>query len=93
MGVLDLEKFINNYLYKMGKKLNKDAIPVLCELTNYSLLNIQNELDKLAIYTKDNQFITKEDVEKLVPKTLDYEVFEFTNALSKKQTDKAQCLH
>ena len=89
MGVLDLEKFINNYLYKMGKKLNKDAIPVLCELTNYSLLNIQNELDKLAIYTKDNQFITKEDVEKLVPKTLDYEVFEFTNALSKKQTDKA----
>lgn len=86
-SLFECEKFCNLLLEKHNKKIDRNALALLCELTNYNLNSIQNELTKLCFYTCEN--ITYELVEKFVSKTLDYQVYEFTNALSKKQTDRA----
>lgn len=83
----ECEKFCNKFASEYGKEIDNGAVNLLCELTNYNLASIKNEMTKLCFYV--DKTITYEIVEKLVSKTLDYEVYEFTNALAKKNSSRA----
>lgn len=81
-----LKKWISN---KIKGKCNimTDALATLIDYTNGYLYKINLELDKLISYCGD--VIKKEDVENLVTKDLEYNVFEFTESLGKGNKERA----
>ena len=84
-----VKKLITAYLAKISKKIDADAMDELIESCNGYLTRIMNELNKLVCCDLDSENITKESVDKLVNKDIEFSVFELTEALSKKDGDKA----
>lgn len=84
-----VRKLVNAYLAKISKRIDSDALEVLIDSCNGYLTRIMNELNKLVCYNLDSESISKEAVEKLVNKDTEFSVFELTEALSKKDGDKA----
>lgn len=84
-----VKKLVVAYLAKIGRTINQDALIALIESCNGYLTRIMNELGKLSFYDSESTVITKPMVEDLVTKELEYSVFELTEALAKKNGDKA----
>ncbi len=84
-----VKKLITAYLARISKKIDADAMDELIESCNGYLTRIMNELNKLVCFDLDGENITKESVDKLVNKDIEFSVFELTEALSKKDGDKA----
>ena len=84
---VSLGKIVEAELEKAGKSIQKEATALLlsycCDY--YSL--IANELEKLK--NIDNDVITKKDIENMVTKETEFSVFELSEALSKKDANKA----
>ena len=78
-----------NELAKRGKQISSEALNTLFDYTNGYLTRIMNELDKLVYFDVSETLITKNLVEKMVNKENDYVVFELTEALGKRDVDKA----
>ena len=83
-----LEKIIVSDLNKLGKKISMEACENLIEASNGYLTKIENEIVKLAFFSED-ELITKQMVDKLVTKEIEYTTFELTEALAKRDGDKA----
>lgn len=88
MDKILLTKIIVNDLIKQGKKISAEAVDTLIEACNGYLTKIQNELVKIINY-EDDELITKSVVDAVVIKDIEYTVFELTDALGKKDGDKA----
>lgn len=84
-----VKKLVTAYLARISKKIDADAMDELIESCNGYLTRIMNELNKLVCFDLDSENITKESVDKLVNKDIEFSVFELTEALSKKDGDKA----
>lgn len=84
-----VKKLITAYLARISKKIDADAMDELIESCNGYLTRIMNELNKLVCFDLDSENITKESVDKLVNKDIEFSVFELTEVLSKKDGDKA----
>ena len=84
-----VKNLITAYLARISKKIDADAMDELIESCNGYLTRIMNELNKLVCFDLDSENITKESVDKLVNKDIEFSVFELTEALSKKDGDKA----
>lgn len=80
--------FVVNELKKSNKTINKDACELLCEYCNCDLSKITNELTKCVSYIGDRESITSEDVKLLVGKSIEFQIFELTEALAKKNAVK-----
>ena len=83
-----LVKIIVAELAKAGKKISSEGVEALIDASNGYLTRIMNEISKLAYYT-ENELITKSMVEEIVTKDPEYTVFELTDALSRRDGDKA----
>jgi len=88
------DKFLLNRINLVVTKANQKNIDVaaanlLIEYSNRDLGKIVTESKKLVAYVGERNEITTDDVKAVVVKTLDYEVFELTNALGKKDSLKA----
>lgn len=70
-----------------GKKIKKDTAEYLVELCDEGLSNLKNEIDKLLMFSDEE--ITRSDIERLVPKSLNVKVFEMTDAIMVHDTDTA----
>lgn len=85
-----LAEIIEKEITDSGKLIKKDAVELLisycCDY--YSL--IHNELQKLKSCNRD--VIETRDIENMVTREVEYTVFELTEALSKKDADKAVSL-
>lgn len=80
---------IANELEKRGKQISTEAGQTLLDYCNGYLTRVNCELDKLAYYDITDPIISKKMVEELVSKDNDYVVYELTEALGKKNGDKA----
>lgn len=80
--------FVVNDLKKYNKSINKDACECLCDYCNCDLAKITNELTKCVSYIGDREIITIDDVKLLVNKSVEFQIFELTEALAKKNTAK-----
>ena len=82
-----LKNIVEEELSKSHKAIKKEALSLLlsycCDY--YSL--IKNELEKLT--NAPNDVITEKDIENMVTKETEYSVFELTEALSKKDANRA----
>jgi len=80
--------FVVAELKKTNKTITKDACECLCDFTNCDLAKILNELTKLTSYVGDREIIAIEDVRLLVNKSVEFQIFELTEALARKNETK-----
>lgn len=82
-------KIVVNELAKYKKQIGSDAVNALIDSCNGYLTKINNEIVKLINFSGDNNIISKELVDDIVIKDVEYTVFELTDALGRKDGDKA----
>lgn len=80
--------FVVNELKKNNKSILKDACELLCDYCNCDLAKITNELSKCVSYIGDRESISVEDVRLLVGKSIEFQIYELTEALAKKNETK-----
>lgn len=81
--------FISMELNKIGKKI---TAPAMQRLGQYCLLDLStciNEATKVARIIGDREVIEEGDIENNVTKNLEYQIFELTESLAKKQGNRA----
>ena len=72
-----------------GYKIEEKAAFMLAEFLGTELSNISNELDKLMVIVKKEEKITANIIEKNIGISKDYNIFEFQQALGKKDILKS----
>ena len=70
-----------------GKKISKDSSEYLAGMCDAGLQNVKNELDKLINYCGNE--IYKSDIDKVVSRPLSMAIFEITDAIMIKNSDRA----
>ena len=81
--------WIVNYLASKQYKIGHKASHLIAEYLGNDLNKVSNELDKLIIITPPNSEITAESIETNIGISKDYNNFELTNALAKKDILKS----
>ncbi|HZK33119.1 MAG TPA: DNA polymerase III subunit delta [Tissierellaceae bacterium] len=91
----DLNWWIDENFKKHGKKISNANISYFISKSAYSdygsnktLYDLENELLKVADYTKEKQ-VTKEDIDMVLTKTLDTNIFNLLNNINKKDSEAA----
>lgn len=77
------KNFITTKAKELSITINPDATDLLWQICSNNLWQINNELKKLAAFSKDKS-VTKQNVEDLVQTKIDDDIFELTNALGLK---------
>lgn len=83
-----INKFVLNELKKTSTQITKTALTTLNEYCVYDLTKIVKELEKLVSFVSDKKLIEEKDVKLLVNKTLEFQIYELTENLAKKNRVK-----
>ncbi|MBG9981999.1 DNA polymerase III subunit delta [Aerococcaceae bacterium DSM 111020] len=89
MNEQGVARYLQDYLSHSNLKLSKEAIQTLLMRTDYQLTAIMTELNKLEAYAISGNTITVDVIKQLVPRTLESDVFELSNAVVDLNIDKA----
>jgi len=89
LSEIDLNKYVKENLKEY--KISISDINILIDRCNRDFNKLSNELEKLKMYKYDEKEITKEDIEKLVTKNLDNNIFDLIDAINK--NDKKRSLN
>lgn len=81
--------WVQNYLKTRGFFITEKAKILIAESIGTNLSRLVNELDKLTISLQKGATINEDDVEKCIGISKDFNVFELSNALGKR--DVAKC--
>ena len=84
----DLYNYVKNKISDSGYKIDKFNLEYFINRVGNDINNINNELDKLFIYKKDDKGINRDDIDLLVIDNIDNIIYEFTNAFLDKDYDK-----
>ncbi len=84
----NLNNYIIDYVNKNGYNMSKNACIKLIERAGSNLSNLISECDKIFLYKDDEKNITEEDIENLVFKNIEDNIFELTNAVMNKDKKK-----
>lgn len=68
--------------------MERSAIDLFLRLTDLDLSKMMRELQKLVLYGQNQQQITVREVEELVPKTLEHNIFDMTQYILKGRRNK-----
>ena len=92
----DLDKWIADSFKKHNKTINKSNINYFIEYSSYfdknrerTLYDLENEIVKIANYSPDYGEITKNEIELLMTKPLEMNVFNLLNKISQKNGEEA----
>lgn len=90
----DLAVWIRNEVRLQGAQIVDEAVDKLVEMVGANMLQLQMEIEKLALYLGGQGQITPTLVEDLVAKTLEHDAFKMLNAyLSRNTTEALQIYH
>lgn len=76
----DLNVWVQSEASKHGKAITEDATNKLVEMVGANMLQLQMELEKMALYLGEEHEISIALVEDLVAKTLEHDAFKMLNA-------------
>lgn len=82
----ELCTWVQGEVLKNGRKMSKDVIEYFVSIAQGGLSNLNNELQKLFTYCAE--VITKTDVKRVVSKSLDVRVFDLSDAIMEKDSDR-----
>ena len=77
----NMNNYISNYIRDKGYSISSESVDLIISKVGYELSNIINELEKLFIYKDTNKKITKEDIDNVITKNIEKNIFELTNAI------------
>ena len=73
--------------------IKDDALELLVELVKQNYVRMEHEFKKLATFVRANGTVTSKDVQNLVSRDLEGEIFNFIKAIVTKDTTKVIELH
>lgn len=93
MQVIEIEIDYNNYIknYCKDVKISLDTIKYLIDNVGNDINMINNELDKLLMY--DNQEITKKDIDDIVIKKIDMNIFNLIDSIISKDKKRSLVIY
>ncbi len=80
--------FVVSELNKYNKNITASALNMLFNFTLGDMSKIENEITKLVSFVGDNTTITDNDVAQIVTKSVEFQIFELTEALARKNSVK-----
>ena len=83
-----LNNYVMDYIRNNGYTISSKNIDFLLSKTHFELSNIINEVDKLFIYKGNDKKITEEDIDKVITRNIETNIFELTNAIMNKNKKK-----
>lgn len=84
----EVSRWIEAYCRKKSLNISPKGVEILAEFLGTDISKIVNELDKLQLVIGKGVAITEADIEKNIGASKDYNIFEFTNALGSRNTEK-----
>lgn len=81
--------WINTYVSSRGWRIHPQASAMMAEYLGTDLSKVVNELDKLMLNVPKEQEISTQDIERNIGISKDFNVFELTTALAKRDVAKA----
>lgn len=85
----DVETYVKGYLQNASFQLSKEAFLELLARSQYNLTIVMHEIEKLGIYAQPGQSLGVDLIRQLVPRTLESNVFELTDAVLNGRAEKA----
>ncbi len=79
----DIGRWIEGKSDAMGFSIEPDAIAYMIEMAGNNLQQLEQELQKLALYVGDQKRVGAKDLEALLERSREHSVFELTDALVK----------
>lgn len=86
---LDLQSYIFELIKSKNKKISKSNLVYLTSEVAGSSENIDLEIEKLIDYIGDKEYIEKEDIDNIVYKSIESNVFKMNDYIMKKDVDNS----
>ena len=84
------EQWVKSEIDSLNKKISNDALRLLKEsIGENDFLRLKNELNKLALFVGENPEISKRDVEIIVGKAANEDIFELVQTISQKNAKQS----
>lgn len=87
-----VEAKVSSVLRAKQKSISSNALKMLIEYCLGDMAKIMVETDKLIAYIGDRVEIVEKDIEEIVTRSIEYQVFELTEALAKKNSVKVYAI-
>ena len=87
----DLKRYFSSQAQELGLQFVGDSLDQLLLKSGYDFGELQKNLALLQVYKEDGQ-ITLQDIEEVVPKSLQDNIFDLTQMILKRQIDQARNL-
>ncbi len=84
-----LKDKMKSILMQNNKTMDRGAYPAMFEMTGFDLRVFSSNMEKLVTYVGDRSNITIGDVESVLKRTKRDPIYEFTNAVTDRNTEKA----
>ena len=85
----EVRQYLLNTLENAPIQMDRKAIDLFLRLTDLDLSKMMRELNKLLLYGQQQELITVKEVEQLVPKTLEHNLFDMTQYILSGKTEQA----
>ena len=85
--------YVGSYIENEGYSMDKHAFERMMYLTNMNLSQMMNELNKLFLYKVESKQITKNDIEELIPKSLEHNIFDLNQYVLGSKPEKSLLLY
>lgn len=89
MSEEELKNWIKTSLNEQYKDIKQDALNLFIDLTGINFNLVKQELDKIILYLGDRPTITKQDVETIVNRSLEQNVFLLTDYIQQDKKPEA----
>jgi DNA polymerase III subunit delta len=83
-----IPKYIRKFVSLRKKRISKEAIQLLTINLGNNLKNLNQAIEKLALY-KEEKNITSNDVKELIADDVGYNVYNLSDAIGRRETDEA----
>lgn len=89
MSEQEIKKWIKNKLHENFKDIKQDALDLFIELTGINFNIVSKELEKIILFLGERPTINKKDVEEIINRSLEQNVFLLTEYIQKGEKYKA----
>lgn len=85
----ELQNYVTEIFQNHGRSINRSEVIYFISEVGTSLSLIENEVEKLCMFNIGEELITKRDIDAIVSKTPESNIFKMVDSLSKKDAAKA----
>jgi len=85
---VELVKWVINVFKSNKKVIGQDIASELVNSSEQGMNEILNEINKLVAFLGDREKLTREDIEKVLTKSIKSRIFDLTDAIAQKETSK-----